>query len=177
MEVANAFPFESGDVGYAFKRHENTDGVRQVDQFLSRLSGFDPCFTMVQDRMRRRTFSAHWVNLLDDRFVRLLGGIDAIASKLPDAELRRLERGVLIRGRKVPPIGDANNAPDVGRLPDVARLLRPTRVRVKGFGEPTALFDADAWLARFDKMASGPWDNEREQRAKISRPRSKSSPR
>ena len=108
--------------------------------------------------MRGHTFSAHWLNLLNDRLSDALGGFQQISQRLAAADVRRISDGVLIRGCKRPAIGDLNRrAPDIGLLPDVARLLKPTRAPVTRMGEPS--FDAARWLARFDDMESRPWDN------------------
>jgi len=159
IRVATSFPFESGNVGYAFKRTSGTKGnaTRAVNRLLPRYLGFDPCYQDAQDSMRGHTFCAHWINLINDRLSTDLGGFDSIAQQLSGADVRRIANGIIIRGCKTPPIGDANRqAPDIGWLPEVARILRPTRIDLSGLGEPD--FDPAPWLARFDDMQVRPWD-------------------
>jgi hypothetical protein len=110
--------------------------------------------------MREHTFTAHWLNYVDQKLAAKLGGLKQITAKLPDCEVNKLSSGVLIRGARLPPIGDANRgAKDLGCLPDVARVLAPVRCKIDGFGEPD--FDSLKWLARLDKLPSRKWDNSR----------------
>ena len=69
---------------------------------------------------------------------------------------------MLIRGAKLPPIGDINRkAPDLGWLPEVARILKPTRVDVSAtyLGKAGPSFDALKWIARLDDLDPRPWNN------------------
>jgi hypothetical protein len=55
----------------------------------------------------------------------------------------------------MPPIGDIKRrAQDIGCLPDVARLLKPTRVGLTHYFP----FDTVAWLGRFDEMENRDWE-------------------
>ncbi|MFH0925846.1 MAG: type VI immunity family protein [bacterium] len=120
---------------------------------MIRYFGFDPSYDDSADDMKGHTFSAHWINLLNNELIEAVGGIDAIENVLPNADIRKLNNGVFIRGAKLPPIGDINRgANDIGCLPDVARLLQPTRIELSGFGSPD--FDPMPWLARYDEMTS-----------------------
>jgi hypothetical protein len=158
--LLDAMAVESANVGLAFKRTEGSKGsaIRGVNRLLPRYLGLDPCYSNVAYDLHGRTFTAHWLNFVNDGLAKVLGGHDALASALPGCEVRKLSRGTLIRGAKYPPIGDINRgAPDLGCLPDVARALGLTRVDIEAFGEPD--FDARAWLARLDELPSRPWDN------------------
>jgi hypothetical protein len=160
VRISNTFPIESGNAGYSFKRTTGTKGVAtgQINRLLPRYLGFDPCYQNVQYSMRGRTFGAHWINLMDDRLSTALGGFNAIAERLSEADVRQIDHGIFVRGSKVPPIGDSNRrAPDIGWLPEVSRVLKPTRVGLTRMGNRE--FDARQWLARFDDMEVRPWDN------------------
>ena len=112
--------------------------------------------------MLGHTFAAHWLNYTDDDLTASLGGPKAIAKVLPECDVRKLKKGMLIRGSKLPPIGDINRkAPDLGCLPDVARLLKPTRLAIEEtfFATEDENFDATAWIERMDSMDARPWDN------------------
>ena len=161
VTIANLVPLESGNVGYAMKRSQlyKNDVSPLVNQFLPRYIGFDPSYEDVRDEAKGHTFSAHWINLFGEELTKRLGGQEVIRKALPEADIRQLDHTLLVRGVKLPPIGDVNRrAPDIGCLPDLARLMIPTRLDITGFGEPN--FDPMPWLARYDKMAAQPWDNE-----------------
>lgn len=129
-----------------------------VNQLLPRYHGFDPSYDDARYFLKGRVFGAHWLNLLSSELVQKLGGVDAVRAAVPQAELRPLEHGLLIRSAFRPPVGDVNRqAKDIGCLPDVARLLRPIRFQAAGFGQPREVFDASAWLARYDDKESQPW--------------------
>ena len=151
---------QSANAGFAFKRTEGSmnAATRGVNRKLLRYLGFDPCYSDVRNSMRDRTFTAHWLNFLDNALATKLGGRDAITAALRGCEVRDLSCGVLVRAAKAPPVADSNRgAPDIGCLPDVARVLAPTRVEIKAFGEPN--FDAMEWLSRLDDMPARPWNN------------------
>ena len=160
-ETAEALPFQSGNAGYAFQRdltHER-DAAKAVVRLLPRYQGFDPSYEDASLDMKNHTLTAHWINLLNHKMITKLGGIQTVRDALPTCEIRELKNGVLIRSARLPPIGDVNQkSPDIGCLPDVARLLRPTRVELAGLGLPSETFDAMAWLARFDTMPSKDWE-------------------
>lgn len=160
-KIANLIPFQSGNAGWGFKHmgvHESEER-REINQLLPRYHSFDPAYDSVRMWMRNHTWDAQWLTLLRDDLIQKLGGRDAIRAALPHAELQPLDYGVLIRAAKRPPVGDVNRqCLDIGSLPDVARLLRPIRLTVKGFGEPREVFDAPAWIARYDNKPSQPWD-------------------
>jgi hypothetical protein len=151
---------DSASAGFAFKRTEGTmqEAKLGVHARLPRYLGFDPCYSLIRYKLRGCTFAAHWLNFVGPRFIDRLGGVETIVEALRECGLRKLKCGVLIRGAELPPVGDVNRgARDLGCLPDVARLLKPTRVSMSAFGEPN--FDASAWLARFDDLPSSPWSN------------------
>jgi hypothetical protein len=161
IEIADVLPFQSGNAGYAFQRDMThpRDAALAVVRLLPRYQGFDPSYTDAALEMKNHTLTAHWINLLNDKMVAKLGGVKAVRAALPTSDIRELKNGVLIRSARLPPVGDVNRqSPDIGCLPDVARLLRPTRVEITGFGLPRQTFDAMAWLARFDAMPSKNWD-------------------
>jgi len=161
IRIAEILPFQSGNAGYAFQRDMThpEDAALAVVRLLPRYQGFDPSYAHACLRMKDHTPSAHWINLLSHKMVAKLGGVKAVRAALPTSDIRELKNGVLIRSARLPPIGDVNRqSPDIGCLPDVARLLRPIRVELTGLGMPRATFDAMAWLARFDTMPSKNWD-------------------
>jgi len=159
IRMANTFPFESGNAGYAIKRTSWTEGgaTERVNQLLPRYMGLDPCYPYIRESMRHHTFGAHWINLVDGRLAATIGGFKSIGERLSEADVRSTDHGVFVRGSKEPPLGDSNRrAPDVGWLPEVSRMLKPTRVSVTRLGDRE--FDAGKWLARFDDMEVRPWD-------------------
>jgi hypothetical protein len=166
VRIAEFEHVQTANVGYAFKSTSGSEGdaVSRIFEKIPRYLAFDPCDLGIRYHMQGHTFTAHWLNYLDDDMADELGGPDAIVEALPGCEVRKLAKGVLIRGAKLPPIGDSNRkAPDIGRLPDVARLLAPTRLDLSDTGFAGEAedhgFDAEAWMERLDTLASTDWDN------------------
>lgn len=154
---------QSAQVGMTFKTTpgSHSDAKREILQMLPRFYGFSPCDFSLRNEMLGHTLTAHWLNYVNDDLAAKLGGKDSIVKALPECDVRPLSKGVLIRGAKWPPIGDINRqAPDLGCLPAVARLLEPTRVDIQEtfLGKEGAL-DATKWVSRFDDLANRPWDN------------------
>ncbi|MFP4305889.1 MAG: type VI immunity family protein [Desulfococcaceae bacterium] len=158
--IAGILPFQYSNIGYTFKRSANTKEATNstVNKMIERFFGFDPCYLDIMDSMRDRTFSAHWINILDMSMIHKLGGLHKIEINLNGLEIKDMEGKIWIRGAKVPPIGDINDdLPDIGMLPLVSRVFRKARVQVPSFGDPE--FDADSWLARMDNEEVKVWDN------------------
>jgi hypothetical protein len=163
-EMAEMPHVQSANVGFTFKSTSGSedDARSEADKKLPRYLGFGPAGFDLRYNMSGHTFSAHWLNYVDDELAASLGGRDAMVAALSKCEVRKLRKGVLIRGAKLPPIGDINHkAPDLGCLPDVARLLKPTRFDVKGtfFETANPKFDAAKWIERLDNLEARPWDN------------------
>jgi hypothetical protein len=163
-EVAEMPHVQSANAGFTFKSTSGSkrDARFKVDAKLPRYLGFGPDGFGLRYHMLGRTWSAHWLNYVDDELAASLGGRDAIVAALSTCEVRKLQKGVLIRGAKLPPIGDIKRkAPDLGCLPDVARLLKPTRFKVEDtfFATANDQFDAAKWIERLDDLEARPWDN------------------
>jgi hypothetical protein len=155
---------QSAHVGYTFKSTSGSvdDAIVEVHKKLPRYLGFSPCDFELRYEMLGKTFTAHWLNYVNDDLAASVGGPNGIAEALPNCDVRRLKKGVLIRGAKLPPIGDRNRkAPDIGNLPEVARLLKPTRLEVEEtyFATGNPDFDAVKWIERMDDSEERPWDN------------------
>ncbi len=159
VEFAALQDVQSANVGFAFKRRDGeSSATRVINAKLGRYLAFDPCYDGSRDNLRGKVLSAHWLNYLDEEMATAVGGVEAITAALPACEIRPLPGGVLIRGAERPPIGDSNyQAPDLGCLPDVARLLKPLRPAIHAFGEPAERFDGGEWLSRFDELDARPW--------------------
>src|SRR5690606_28046073 len=129
---------------------------------LKKYIGLNLCDHDLYEIMRDHTFSASWLTYLDDGMAHELGGPDAIKEALPKEAFRKLDKGLLLRAARLPPLGDCDRkAPDIGCLPSIARLLKPTRLDI----EDTYLsshgpdFDSTEWIERFDALEDRPWDN------------------
>ncbi|HVE38422.1 MAG TPA: type VI immunity family protein [Planctomycetota bacterium] len=161
-QIASFFPFQTAHAGYAFKRSrmDPTVTAKEILKMLPRYSGFDPSYANIRYYMRNHTFTPQWITLLDEEMTKKAGGLEKIRAALPKAEVRKSGKAVLIRAAERPPIGDMNRkAKDIGLLPDVARLLAPTRIERDEFDQDADVFDAAKWLARFDKLKSLDWKN------------------
>src|SRR5574338_221103 len=159
-EIANMFPFQSGNVGYSFKGSRQRDAFSYAEIFklLPRYLGFDAWYTDLRYDMAGCAPTAHWMNLLDTVLLQRVGGMAALTKVLPGADIRELKEGVFIRTAQLPPIGDSNRmAKDIGLLPEIARLMKCLRSPARTFVGRGREFDAQAWFARFDDMQSRPW--------------------
>lgn len=155
---------QSAQVGLTFKSTTGShgDAAAEILHKLPRYFGFSPSGFRLYDEILGHTFTAHWLNYVDNSLAAAVGGQRAIVKALPECDVRKLAKGVLIRGAKLPPIGDINRkAPDLGRLPEVARLLKPTRLDIEAtyLANEDPSFYAAKWIARLDDMDPRPWDN------------------
>jgi hypothetical protein len=160
--VANLFPFSSGNAGLSFNFTVGytTAAGEEMQPLLPRFLGFDSTFNSPQLKMRGKSPPAHWLNLIDGDLVQALGGEPRLRRELSSCEVRGLNNGLLVRGAMFPPVVDVNRqGTDIGRLPDVARVLRPVRFASPSFAPVVDKDKAERWLARFDDRAVGEWDN------------------
>ncbi len=151
QELLQELPFQSSNAGYSFKRVEALENIATpgVSRKIRRYYGFDPGYESVRYDMKNSVFSAHWLNGIDDILVDKIGGIESIKNKMTSTQLIEIPNGIILRGAKMPPVGDINhNAPDIGSLPEISRVLKPLRIEFEMF---------DGWLARFDEMDNRPW--------------------
>lgn len=151
-------PFHSSHAGYAYKRlnYLKDKASTGVDRKISRYYGFDPGYEPLRYEMLGRTGNPQWLNAIDETLIEKLGGVARISKALPASKVTKLKSGLLIQGAPVPPLGDVNrHAPDIGSIPEIARLFKPLRTSVPAFGGPV---DAQEWLARFDEMENRPWN-------------------
>ena len=106
--------------------------------------------------MLSRNRNPQWLNAIDKSLIEKLGGAERIAKALRASTVTKLKNGLLIQGAPVPPLGDVNRgAPDIGSIPEIARLFKPLRTPVSAFRGPV---DAQEWLARYDDMDNRPWN-------------------
>jgi len=162
-DTVSLLPVQFANGGFAFQRSSSTqsDSNGSVNKLLMRYLGFDPGYEDIVDDMRGHTFTAHWLNYLRADLVEACGGKEIFNQKLASAELHPLPDGIVVRSAKYPPVGDVNRgATDLGQIPELAKLMQPVRADINAFGEPVEVFDAAAWMARFDERSSYPWDNE-----------------
>jgi len=155
-EMADRVPFCAGNAGLAFQhpRPYAKEAYKVVGEMMPRYLGFDPSYEHSRYVMKGKTTTAHWMNLLGPAVTKKLGGADKIRATLPkEVQVQPLKKGLLIQGAPRPPVGDVNRgAKDLGWLPEVARLLKPTRFEITGFRSNAV--DPAKWLARFDDLKS-----------------------
>ena len=170
-DTVTLLPVQFANGGFTFQRSSSTqsDSNSGVNKRLMRYLGFDPGYEDIMDDMRGHAFTAHWLNYLRKDLVESCGGSEVFRQKLVNAELHPMPGGIVIRSAKYPPAGDVNRgATDLGRIPELATLMQPVRADINAFGEPVEVFDAAAWMARFDERSSYPWDNEASYNAFVS---------
>lgn len=161
-ELAVRFPYSSGSAGYSFNRsgQDEVYEAQEVNAMLKRYSGFEAGDPDMWWYMRGCTPRPQWLNLVGPVVASQLGGIEAIRLKLPDCEFRQVGGGWMIRSARLPIIGDENRrATDIGCLPDVARALSATRVKLNLINDDPEVFDLMKWLAAFDERTSKDWEN------------------
>lgn len=170
QRVANLFPFCAGHVGLSFINTVvfEAQARGEIAKMVPRLLGLDCAYDWMYMFMRGKAPPAHWIQLLDAQAIEALGGRDTIAERLPECELGDVDHGrwqgrgsgLSIRAAEFPPVGDVNRkAPDIGRLPALAELLKPIAYddpAEVGLGDETR---GEAYLKRFDGVPSGPWNN------------------
>ncbi|MBI3157651.1 MAG: DUF3396 domain-containing protein [Burkholderiales bacterium] len=157
-DVLENLPFHSSHAGFAYKRLDYSMDKASVgvDRKISRYYGFDPGYEPLRDKMLGRTGNPQWLNAIDNTLVEKLGGAARISKELPASRVTKLKNGLLIQGAPVPPLGDINRgAPDIGSIPEIARLFKPLRTPVSAFRGPVR---AQEWLARYDEMDNRPWN-------------------
>lgn len=154
---------QSARAGFTFKTTpgSQSDAAQGIYERLPRYLGFSHCDFSHEYWMLGHTFTAHWLNYLDADLTKAVGGPAAMGKVLSKCELRSVKKGVVIRGAKLPPIGEVDReAQDLGQLPAIARLLEPTRFDFRktylDVGGP--MFMAK-WMARFDDLDVRSWDN------------------
>ncbi|MGW8392268.1 type VI immunity family protein [Pseudoduganella sp. HUAS MS19] len=161
-KFAKLFPTCSGHAGMSYI-HPTTfmpQSGDEIEQLAQRFLGFDLGHDFVARQMRGKVLTAHWLNLLDADRVTALGGEDEIRRALASCELRKVGTGLLIRSTKLPPVVDRNRlGPDIGKLPDVARLIEPILYPNGYYVGMNETATAEAWLRRYDGLAAGDWDN------------------
>jgi hypothetical protein len=158
-DILQELPFQSSNAGYSFKRVEALENIATpgVNSKIRRYYGFDPGYEPVKNEMKNSVFTPHWLNSINNSLVEKLGGMAYIKSKISSSQLIEIPNGIILRGAKNPPIGDINhNAPDIGTIPEIARLLKPLRTKINALGESG--FNAQNWLARFDELDNRPWN-------------------
>lgn len=161
-QVAGMFPFCCGNAGLSFSYAAvaTEEAIETLQKLLPRYAGFDSMFGAAYLKMRDKSPPAHWINLLDGRLIAALGGEKTLHPALAGCELRGIGKGLMIRAARVPPVVDVNwHGTDIGRLPDVARAILPVRLDAGMFTPMGNEERGLAWLARFDALTSGDWNN------------------
>ena len=160
--AAERFPFCCGNAGMSFIHTiaYEVEARREIQKLLPRFLGFDSAYDWAKLEMRGKSPPAHWLNFLNSDLLAALGGEARLRLELDGCTIKQLGSGLLIRAARFPPVVDVNRRGlDIGRLPVVARVLKPVIYNEAGF---IGLPDEDsgqAWLDRFDDQAPLSWDN------------------
>lgn len=158
VDLLDRVPYHSSHAGLAYKRlmYSMDKASVGVDQKISRYYGLDPGFEPLRGKMRGRSGNPQWLNVFDHDLIQHLGGEKFLSSELRDSRIVALHNGLLIQGASFPPLGDINRgAPDIGSIPEIARLLKSIRTPLTAFRGPVR---AQEWLARYDEMENRPWE-------------------
>lgn len=161
-QAAGVFPFCCGNAGLSFSYAAvaTEQAIDTLQKLLPRYAGFDSMYGAAYLKMRDKSPPAHWINLLDGHLVEALGGKKVLRSVLAGCQLQGVGKGLMVRAARVPPVVDVNwQGTDIGRLPDVARAILPVRLDAGMFTPMGNEERGLAWLARFDALTSGDWNN------------------
>jgi hypothetical protein len=151
---------QCASLGWGFKRAVPfpTEATAAVNAMLPRYLGFDACYNGFGSKMRGCSPPASWIIWVNEALWDACGGAQNLRDLAPAVSTERTGSLTMLRAAEAPPIGDSNRgATDLGALPELARFLKPTRVAIGGLGDKK--LDAAGWLARFDELPSGNWNN------------------
>lgn len=153
-EVARVAAFESGQFGFAFCQLQRT-WTQEADDFIGkqamRFRGLDILEPDLAREAKGLVPNCSWLNLIDARLIRKVGGESAISSITNELSIEPVGNGLMIRAGSEPVLGEINRKPDgLGAIREVARLTKPIRVakRVLFYGSEDFRHD---WVNRFDE--------------------------
>ncbi|PTE10906.1 type VI immunity family protein [Mesorhizobium helmanticense] len=149
-----------GYASYCLRRTEATSHMATggINALIARYLGLDPSYLPMQNKMRGKTFGAHWIDFIGRPLVEKLKRSSIIADVQHAVVHDLSDGGLMIQNSKVPALGDVNRrATDIGSMPETARAIKSLRSRVANFGDPN--FNAQDWLARFDDLEVEDWNN------------------
>lgn len=159
IDLAGRVPFSCGTAGFGFSYwHADRFAADQVRALLPGYLGFDHsdrwCNTMAG-----KTPTASWLTFLSTELAEHLD-LSALAQSSPSSRVSEMPKGVCVRASRRPPVGElARGAGDVGALPSLARWMKPLRFTAPSFAGSRVELDVPGWLARFDDLPDGSWDN------------------
>ncbi|MBZ9810868.1 MULTISPECIES: type VI immunity family protein [unclassified Mesorhizobium] len=160
-QMASTFsPLSYGYASYCLRRTEATSHMAtgKINALITRYIGLDPSYSPMKNKMRGKTFGAHWIDFIGRPLVEKLKRSSIIADVQHAVVNDLSDGGLMIQNSKAPALGDVNRrAMDIGAMPETARALKSLRSRVANFGDP--IFDAQDWLARFDDLEVADWNN------------------
>ncbi|HEY6556219.1 MAG TPA: type VI immunity family protein [Polyangiaceae bacterium] len=154
-ELAEAFPFRCGTVGYSLCWNDGSaDRVPVVPNlvapFYKRYPGF--AWATPGEIADHPLPPVNWLTLLGPEVTEKLGGIEQVRKDLKDdaISVQPMGSGLCIRAGEAPQLGDRNRGDDLPLYRKVGSYLKPYRgneyIEFDGFDA----HGSEAWLARFD---------------------------
>jgi hypothetical protein len=159
--LCEIFPFSTGHAGYSFvcSRYADEESQTYAWKKCMRHRGID-IFGFVIDPLavdHDAVKGVNWLTILDDRFVKELGGEAKVRKALPKAvETLPVKNGLLLKAGDQPQIGDTNRREFLPEYKAVYKLIKPLVERAidrwpslnlagEDFAEQTR-----SWIRRFD---------------------------
>ncbi|PLP58052.1 hypothetical protein CYK37_17765 [Mesorhizobium loti] len=132
-----------------------------LDRRLLRYLALDPCYDALNFELGGSLPYPTWLTFIGDELL----DSNLRHNLRTNYNPRELRGGMLIRSSMFPPLGDINRqAPDIGRLPSLARTLAPITVDQDVYGQGMSEKIVERWIERFTTLEDRQWDNSRYQR-------------
>jgi hypothetical protein len=136
LAAASHLPFDSGYCGYSYYWETGSSDVERelarVNRgWLLRYPGLAPGEPLALINFADKgLLGVSWITFVGQDYVERLGGIDALAAALPDAQVTAIEpsRGVAIRAGEKPELGDVNRDQTLPNYGAVGEALAEVRV-------------------------------------------------
>jgi len=160
-DLCKVFPFRSGYAGYSFECSRYAAQLSQKHAWEKSLRhrGID-IFDFANESIavdENGVKGAGWLTILDDRFIKELGGSKKVRAALPDAvEILPVTNGVVLKAGPEPQLGDTNRRKFLPEYKAVYAVTKPLVERAIGRYPPLSVGTAhprdetQTWLRRFD---------------------------
>lgn len=154
-ELAQAFPFRAGHVGYALCWNDmSVDRDVDVSQLIGPLLKRHPGLSIGNpfELCDQPLPPVNWLTLLGPQLLKKLGGVAKVERDLSDDAISvfPMGAGLCIKAGGAPQLGDVNRRDTLPVYRKVGAYLKPCRVaqemELTGLDEE----ESEAWLARFD---------------------------
>jgi hypothetical protein len=160
-ELCEVFPYRSGYAGFSFECSPNEieESQKHAWQKSMRWRGID-IFDFAHETIAANgdgVKGVGWLTILDNGFVKELGGPKKIRAALPESvDVVQVRNGIILKAGPKPQLGDANRRNFLPEYKAVYRVIKPLAERAIDRYPPLSLDTDDpaegtqTWLRRFD---------------------------